>query len=78
MNPWNNPMFKGGFFDIPDLTNIGSIFLNKEKTISVGQQVKVVDAAGNDIDEGVVISIDDELIEVEVKKVITVRRSDIK
>lgn len=51
---------------------------NINRVVEVGQTVDVVDAAGQKLDSGKVISIDDDLCQVEVTKVITVRRSDIR
>lgn len=44
-----------------------------------GSKVKVTDAVGNIISDGVIVGIkDDDLYEVEITKIVTVRRSDIR
>jgi len=49
------------------------------KSYSVGDSVELLDATGKVVDNGVITNFgDDDLVEVEIRKVVTVRRSDIR
>ena len=71
-------MFDKDFFDkmkeFPNYFNMKS-----EKSYGVGDSVELLDASGKVVDNGVITKVgDDDLVEVEIRKVVTVRRSDIR